>query len=64
MECRGSSAASLKLHFKTGASESILDLSGAKASDITVETGASSCELTLPANAGMTYVQIKSGMAR
>ncbi len=58
-----SSAASLKLHFKTGASESILDLSGAKASDITVETGASSCELTLPANAGMTYVQIKSGMA-
>lgn len=53
----------LKLYFKTGASESILDLSGVKATDISVETGASSCELTLPANAGMTFVQIKSGMA-
>ena len=53
----------IKLHFKTGASESILDLSSIKASDISVETGASSCELTLPANAGMTYVQIKSGVA-
>lgn len=53
----------VKLHFKTGASESILDLSGTKASDVTIETGASSCELTLPANAGMTYVQIKSGVA-
>jgi hypothetical protein len=53
----------LRLQFKTGASESILDLSGTKAFEISVETGASSCELTLPANAGMTHVNIESGVA-
>ena len=53
----------VKLNFHTGASESFLDLSGLKATDVVVETGASSTELTLPANAGFTNVNVKSGMA-
>jgi hypothetical protein len=53
----------VKLHFHTGASESILDLRGLKASEVEVATGASSSELTLPANAGFTNVRVKSGVA-
>jgi hypothetical protein len=53
----------VKLHFHTGASESILDLSGLKATDVVVETGASSTELTLPANAGFSNVKVNSGVA-
>lgn len=53
----------LKLSFHTGASESILDLSNLKVTDLSVETGASSSEITLPANAGMTNAHIKSGVA-
>lgn len=53
----------LKLIFKTGASESILDLSSLKVTGLSVETGASSTEITLPANAGLTTAQVKSGMA-
>jgi predicted membrane protein len=53
----------LKLVFKTGASESIFDLSQLKVTNLTLETGASSTEITLPANAGMTSAQIKSGVA-
>jgi hypothetical protein len=53
----------LKLIFKTGASESIFDLSGLKVTGLTVDTGASSTEITLPANAGLTTAEIKSGVA-
>jgi hypothetical protein len=53
----------LKLVFKTGASESILDLSSLKVSQLTVDTGASSTEITLPVNAGMTTASIKSGVS-
>jgi hypothetical protein len=53
----------VKLHFHTGASESILDLHGLKASEVEVATGASSSELTLPANAGFTNVRVKSGVS-
>jgi cbb3-type cytochrome oxidase subunit 3 len=53
----------VKLHFHTGASESKLDLSGLKASEIVVETGASATELTLPVNAGFSKVEVKSGVA-
>jgi hypothetical protein len=53
----------LKLAFKTGASESVLDLSQLKVTNLSVETGASSTEITLPANAGMTTAQVKSGVA-
>jgi hypothetical protein len=53
----------LKLAFKTGASESVLDLSKLKVTNLSVETGASSTEITLPANASMTSAQVKSGVA-
>lgn len=53
----------VKLHFHTGASEAILDLSNLKASDVVVETGASSSELILPENAGYTKVKVISGVA-
>jgi len=53
----------LKLFFKTGASESTLDLSGLKVTNLTLETGASSNEITLPAAAGLTEAKIKSGVA-
>jgi len=53
----------LKLAFHTGASESALDLSGLKVTDLIVETGASSSEITLPANAVASTAHIKSGVA-
>jgi len=53
----------LKLHFKTGASESIFDFSGLKVTDLSIETGASSTEITMPSNAGLTNAQVKSGVA-
>jgi hypothetical protein len=53
----------LKLVFKTGASESVLDLSSLKVTSLSVDTGASSTEMTLPANAGLTTASVKSGVA-
>ena len=53
----------VKLRFETGASESLLDLSGLQASDVTLETGASSTEITTPANAGYTRMKVESGVA-
>ena len=53
----------LKLDFQTGASESFHDFSGLKVTDLSVETGASSSEITQPAHAGFTNGHIKSGMA-
>lgn len=53
----------VKMHFHTGASESMLDLHASKASDISVETGASASDLILPANAGFTKVKVESGVA-
>jgi hypothetical protein len=51
------------LHFETGASESRIDLSGLKASEVTLETGASSTEITTPATAGYTKMKVESGAA-
>ena len=53
----------VKLHFHTGASESIFDLTELQASDITLETGASSSEILMPAHAGNTRAKIESGVA-
>ncbi len=52
-----------KLRFHTGAGESVLNLRDVKAHSIVLETGASSTEMTLPANAGLTDVKISSGAA-
>lgn len=51
----------LSLKIDSGASASILDLSDLKVTDLDIDTGASSTELTLPANAGNTHVDIDTG---
>lgn len=53
----------LKLDLRTGASENILDLSGLKVTDFRLDTGASSTNITFPANAGQTYARIHTGAA-
>lgn len=53
----------LKLSFRTGASESLLDLSGLKVTDLSLETGASATDITMPASAGATHAAVKSGVA-
>lgn len=52
---------SLNLKIDSGASASVLDLSDLKVNDLDIDTGASSTELTLPANAGNTHVDIDTG---
>jgi hypothetical protein len=51
----------MSLKIDSGASASILDLSDLKITDLDIDTGASSTELTLPANAGNTHVDIDTG---
>jgi len=53
----------MKLELETGAGESQLDFSGLKADEISLKTGASSSEMTLPARAGKTRVKVASGAA-
>lgn len=53
----------LQLEIKTGASDSRLDLSRLRVTDLRLETGASSTDIVLPAEAGHTRADIKSGMA-
>jgi hypothetical protein len=51
----------ISLKIDSGASASVLDLSDLKVTDLDIDTGASSTELTLPANAGNTHVDIDTG---
>jgi hypothetical protein len=51
----------LSLKIDSGASASVLDLSDLKVTELDIDTGASSTELTLPANAGSTHVDIDTG---
>jgi hypothetical protein len=60
-DMRLTAAVPLTLELETGAGESTLDLRDTKAESIYLKTGASSTELTLPAQAGRTRVQIESG---
>jgi hypothetical protein len=53
----------LALDFQTGASETWLDLTDLRVSDLRVQTGASANDIILPANAGLTRVKINSGAA-
>ncbi len=52
---------SLHLDIDNGASANVINLSDLKVTDIDLDTGASSTELTLPANAGNTHVDIDTG---
>ena len=51
----------VSLEIDSGASASILDLGELKVTDLDIDTGASSTELTLPGNAGNTHVDIDTG---
>jgi hypothetical protein len=53
----------LNLKIDSGASSSMLDLTTLKVVDLDIDTGASSTEVSLPANAGNTRVDIDSGAA-
>ena len=53
----------LNLKIDSGASASTLDLTALKVVDLDINTGASSTEVSLPANAGNTLVAVHSGAA-
>lgn len=53
----------LSLRLETGAGESRVDLTDMHVTNLDVETGASSTDLVLPANAGMTHVRVEAGAA-
>jgi hypothetical protein len=53
----------LDITLKTGASESSLDLTDLKVTNLNLETGASSTSISLPAHAGFTKMNIHSGAA-
>ncbi len=53
----------LQLEINSGASASTLDLTDLQVTDLELETGASSTEVTLPAHAGQTRVKIESGVS-
>jgi hypothetical protein len=60
---RVASGIPMSLEFETGAGESQLDLQAVKAESIVLKTGASSTNITLPAQAGRTRLQVESGAA-
>lgn len=53
----------LALAFEIGASQAELDLSGLRVTDLSIKTGASAAQITLPAQAGLTRACIESGAA-
>jgi hypothetical protein len=53
----------LSLNLETGASDTRVDLSDLRVTDLRLQTGASSSEITLPASAGQTKAVIRSGAA-
>ena len=53
----------LTLELRTGAGESRLDLSELRVTELTLRTGASATDVTLPANAGNTRVECEAGVA-
>jgi len=53
----------LSLEIETGASSMVLDLSDLQVKELNLDTGASSTEITLPANAGHTHVDVDGGAA-
>lgn len=52
-----------QLKFEMGASDAHVDLTDIRVTDLKVETGASNTEITLPANAGVTHVDLDGGAA-
>lgn len=52
-----------QLSLEMGASDAHVDLTDVKVTALTVETGASNTNITLPANAGVTHVDLDGGAA-
>ena len=52
-----------QLSLEMGASDAQVDLTDVKVTDVKVETGASNTNITLPANAGVTHVDLDGGAA-
>ncbi len=52
-----------QLYFEMGASDAQIDLTDLRVVDLKVETGASNTDITLPANAGHTHVDLDGGAA-
>ncbi len=53
----------LRLDVRGGAQEGVFDLSGLRVTELHLDTGASSTDVTLPASAGFTRVDISAGAA-
>jgi len=53
----------IDLAFEVGAVDARLDLSALQIKNISLQTGASTTNLTLPAAAGMTYLKVEAGAA-
>ncbi|MEN8172196.1 MAG: DUF5668 domain-containing protein [Chloroflexota bacterium] len=53
----------LSIGVETGASSMVLDLSDLQVKELNLDTGASSTEITLPARAGHTHVDVDGGAA-
>ncbi|HEX5418240.1 MAG TPA: hypothetical protein VFZ25_21500 [Chloroflexota bacterium] len=56
-------AVSLTLDFAIGASKNVLDLSRLRVTQVVLNTGMSDTELTVPAAAGLTTVEVHAGLA-
>lgn len=54
---------SWQLKFEMGASDAHIDLTDLRVTDLKVETGASSTDIILPANSGVTHVDLDGGAA-
>jgi hypothetical protein len=54
---------SIELEFETGAGETNLDLSGLQVTRLRMNSGASSNRVTMPANAGFTQAEFRTGAA-
>ena len=53
----------LSLEFETGANEARINLSELLVTDLSLNSGASSTDITMPANAGVTAARIRTGAA-
>lgn len=63
-DVRFNASVPLELKCETGASRNVFDLRDLRVTDLELETGASTSEITLPASAGYTRVRVEAGAAR
>jgi hypothetical protein len=53
----------LDLSLETGANETVIDMKDLRVTSLTLKTGASSTDVALPANAGLTQAKVQAGAA-